>query len=338
MNFARSGPLTKMADSWVMYLNASMQGLDKTVRTLKAHPVRTLRRTAEMLAGPTVLLWLLNKDNLHYQDLNERTKDTYFIIPNLADRDESGNAKTFIKLPKSREWGAIMSATVERGARVLDGESPEEAFRGLEDAFMDSYGLSNPGTENALAPLYYNLATNKDFAGRTIVPQRMQDLEPQYQYDYTTSGISKWIGEKAAEIPLPLPDFVKSPMQMDYLLDQYTGFVGDMVLPMTSGTNKGILETLMSPLERSFTANPLYSSGVTDRFYDELDKATVAARTRNFAEDVPAALQTPEEIYLREMNRAQASMGELRDEEHLLNQADINTKETMKALREKHGL
>lgn len=322
-NFARNGPLVKAVDSTVMYLNASVQGLDKIVRTLKANPGRTLRRAAEMITLPTVFLWFANRNNPHYQELNDRTKDSSYIIPNMADLDEDGNARTFIKIPKSREWGAVMGAVFERAGRLLDGETPEEAFSGLGDAFMDNYGLANPATENALAPLYYNLATNKDFAGRSIVPESMKDLPKQYQYDYTTSWPAKKLGERLGA----------SPKQLDYLFDQYGGFVADIVQPATNESNKSALEIATSPITNAFTANPAYSSKSSDKLYDALDEATAEAKGRNFAENLPAELLTPEEVYQRELSRATTAISDLRKQEHLLNQADISRAERVEQTR-----
>ena len=55
-----------------------------------------------------------------------------------------------------------------------------------------------------------------------LVPTRLQDLPTEEQYDETTDSISKWLGEHT-----PI-----SPYKWNYLLDQYSGAIGDVFLPM----------------------------------------------------------------------------------------------------------
>lgn len=332
VNFSRNGPTTKAIDSWVMYLNAGVQGLDKMARQIKNNPLQTVRRASEIIAAPTAALWLINRGNPHYNDLDNRTKDNYFVIPNAFDRDGNGFAKSFIKLPKSREYGALLGATLERAGRVIDGEAPEEAFRGLKETYISNLGLSNPSTENILAPIFYNIPSNKDFAGRSIVPESMRDLEPRLQYDATTSNMAKGIANITNNVPiinkLPLH---KSPKQIDYLINNYSGIVGDIVQPLTTGQPKTLPEAFkqatIKPLQRKFTANPLYQSGVVDKFYNDLDKATVIAKSENFEKDIPKEAKTPSEVKMSCLNKISKQISELRKREKALLGANITESE-----------
>ena len=215
VNFSRSGPTMKAVDSWVMYANAQVQGIDKMVRQLKSKPIQTLRRAAESVAIPTAILFLVNHGNPNYEDLDDRVKDNYYLIPNLSDKDENGYAKTFIRFPKSREYGVVLGGLLERSAEVLDGKTPDEAFSGYGESLSNSFLLSNPATENIASPVLYNIPQNKSWSGAAIVPEAMKNLEPKYQHDYSTSEIGKNIGNLLN----------KSPKQIDYLIDQYTGIV-----------------------------------------------------------------------------------------------------------------
>ena len=80
-NFSRTAPATKAAENYCAYLNASVQGLDKIARQVREHPILTARRAAEIIALPTLLLYLVNKDDDDYKNLNNRTKDNYYCIP-----------------------------------------------------------------------------------------------------------------------------------------------------------------------------------------------------------------------------------------------------------------
>ena len=100
----------------------------KIARQVKEHPILTARRAAEIIALPTLLLYLINKDDDDYKNLNNRTKDNYYCIP-IGDGD-------FLKIPKSREYGVAMGALLERFFRLAEGEEAESAFKGIGEQFM----------------------------------------------------------------------------------------------------------------------------------------------------------------------------------------------------------
>jgi hypothetical protein len=109
----------------------------------------------------------------------------------------------------------------------------------------------------------------------------LQDLPAEEQYDETTDSLSKWLGEKL--------DI--SPYKINYLLNQYTGGLGDVVLPMLtpeaeSGDNT-LKGNLLAPLKSKFTTDStMNNQNVTD-FYDTMDKLTTNAKSsRATDEDV----------------------------------------------------
>lgn len=316
-NFSRSGPWTKDKDAWVPYLNAYTQGLDKFVRAALGRAGRTGAESLKIAAKtwskivvsvgvPTITLYEINKSNPYYQDLDNNTKDSYFLFPNINNLDASGNAKTFIKIPKPREAG-VFAAALERGLRAMDGD--KQPFKGLQKAFATNFAPQNPLTQNVFSPFLYGLLNNKDFAGRDIVPQSMKNLEPKYQYDANTSAVAKQVGQW----------FDVSPKQIDYLLREYTGVIGQVGLPMTTGqpeTAKDFMSQLfLSPLKQNFTANPTNQSQIITDFYDLMDEATKKSKTRNFEESIPGAYSTPEERMLSGLTKASQQITALRKQE-----------------------
>ena len=322
-NFARSAPATKAAENYCAYLNASVQGLDKLARQLKSHPFTTTRRAAEIIALPTLILWMINRDDENYRDLNDRTKDNYFCIP-------VGGGK-FLKIPKSREYGVAMGALLERFFRLCEGEEAETAFRGIGEQFMTNLAPANPAKDNILKTVFIDLPTNRDFAGRSIVPERMLGLSPENQYDYSTSGAGMALA-KGWNATLGRAFGKVAPIQMDYLLDSNLGFVGDAIIGATTNPKspaelakdlqehpaKTVLLPVFNTLERKFIADPLYQSGVTDSFYHELEQAEAAKNDKNFTEGLAAEVVTPEEKYYSELSKYSAEIGELRKAERAL--------------------
>lgn len=354
-NFSRSAPVTKFFDSFVPYLNASIQGLDKTARQIKNHPFTTTRRALELCTIPTLVLWMINKDDEDYQDLNNRTKDNYFCVPAVAfdfiakplGLETEGK---FIKIPKSREYGVVFGAAFERAMRAwMQGEDIATAFKGLGSQLMTNLAPSNPVTDNIFADIY-DLKTNRDFAGRAIVPERMQGLSPENQYDYSTSGAGRtlaniWnatVGQKFGKV---------SPIQVDYLIDSNLGFIGDAIIGATTQPKSpqqmieeirndpvgAFFAPFLNTLEQKFVADPMYQSGVTDAFYDELNAAEMAKNDKNLVEGLAADIVTPEEKYYSELLKASSEMSELRKQERALmadtSLTDDEREEQVRAIR-----
>ena len=329
-NFSRSAPMAKAAENYCAYLNASLQGLDKMARQLKNHPFLTTRRAAEIIALPTILLYMLNRDDEDYQHLNDRTKDNYYCIP-------TGKG-TFIKIPKSREYGVAMGALLERFMRLRDGEDPETALDGIGGQFLTNIAPSNPFTDNIAKTIFIDLPTNQDFAGRSIIPERLANLSPENQYDYTTSkaGIA---ASKAWNATLGRLFPKMAPIQADYLIDSNLGFVGDMILGSTQQGSKSVGDVLkaviIEPVARKMTADPLYQNGVTDAFYKELSKAETAANDKNLTEGLESRVITPEEKYLSALQASSSEISELRKQEReILSDTTISKQEQEAQVRE----
>lgn len=329
-NFSRSAPMAKATENYCAYLNASLQGLDKMARQLKNHPFLTTRRAAEIIALPTILLYMLNKDDEDYQHLNDRTKDNYYCIP-------TGKG-TFIKIPKSREYGVAMGALLERFLRLRDGEDPETALDGIGGQFLTNIAPSNPFTDNIAKTIFIDLPTNQDFAGRSIIPERLANLSPENQYDYTTSkaGIA---ASKAWNATLGRLFPKMAPIQADYLIDSNLGFVGDMILGSTQQGSKSVKDVLKAviaePVVRKLTADPLYQNGVTDAFYKELSEAETAANDKNLTEGLESRVITPEEKYLSALKKSSSEISELRKREReILSDTTISKQEQEAQVRE----
>lgn len=272
-NFSRGGDITKKADVAVPYLNAGVQGLDKLARQFKNRPIATALKGATTLTVPTLLLNEVNKNNANYKELDNRTKDNYYLFP-----QKDG---TFIKIPKSREYGVIFSSLAERIMRQAAGD--KEAFKGYGGTVATNFAPNNPVENNLLTPATLNLMSNKDFAGRDIVPQYMlQDKRSKYlQYDEKNTEFSKALAAQAKKDGLDL-----SPKQIDYLVKSYTGVIGQLLQPADTKSNtagKGKLGAATSTVTQQFKADPLYSNQSISDFYDNLNAAQTAKTDYNLS-------------------------------------------------------
>ena len=338
VNFSRSAPVTKTLDGWTLYLNAAVQGLDKFGRTIKNAPLKTLGRSAAMISVPYAALMIANWDNPHYQDLNERTKQNYFCIPNYGgEKDAEGNPMTFIKLPVNREYGALLGSSLDVMYGLMNGQSWEEATRGFKETVDNNFNPPNPLNDNILAPLLINLPQNKDFAGRAIVPESLVNVSPKNQQDYTTSGVAKGVANVAnflGDKGLPTPDILKSPKKVDYLIDQYGGYYGQVAQAATGGNvdNAAALghNVAVEPFKQRFTADARFSSGPVSDFYDAKEKALIEKNDAKLEGKETSEGQIKSKVY----NKISKQMSELTKEEKDIQSSNLPKKEKDRKVKE----
>lgn len=351
VNFNRMAQLSALANAWVPYFNAGLQGADRTLRQIKAHPIKTTVRATASVFLPTLLVYLINKDNPHWEDVKDGVKDNYYLLPNYAGAiDIYGYPETFIRIPKSREFGALFSASFERFIRALDESKSDNkslketlptAFDGYSDTLVNSFAPPDILGDNILGSIR-RLGTNTAWHGGKIIPSNLTDVSPEYQYDINTSGIAKEIANKTNKVPF-LPDWAKSPMAIDYLMDSYLGYAGDVMQGLTSGKNKGATENetlknslysgFVQPFKNRFTTDSVYSNYNLDRFYDRKSEVTKAANDRDLRENLPSDYRTPEEKLESDFTAAQKKISDLTKQEKEILNSNATIAEKNKKIR-----
>lgn len=262
-NFKRGGEITKVANKYgANFLNASVQGLDKFVRTFTNLNVKSglklITRVASMGILPTLLNSLLYKDDDDYEKLEDYIKDEYYLIKISDDGD-------FIRIPKGRVLATISSAT----RTILDGvKEGEFDLKSFKDEAIKQLAPNNPLEDNLLAPVM-QVAKNKTWYGTDLVPTRLQNQLPKNQYNEKTDKISLWLGE----------NLNISPIKINYLIDQYSGGIGDVILPMLTPQAENNIIT------DKFTTSSISKNKTVGEFYDALDKYEKLKNDSNASEE-----------------------------------------------------
>lgn len=352
VNFNRSSTLSTLANAWVPYFNAGLQGVDKTFRQIKAHPVQTTARAAVSVFLPTLLFYLVNKDNPHWEDVKDGVRDNYYLIPNtFGPHDEEGNAETFIRLPKSREFGAIFSASFERFIRAIN-ESEENgdslnntmpsAFDGYLETLLNSVAPPDILGDNIAGSLI-RLGTNTAWHGGKIVPSNLEKNSPRNQYDINTSGIAMGIANAAQSLPVA-PGWLESPMKVDYLIDSYGGYAGGLIQGLTSRKNVGsnAKETLMNSLNTGFvqpfknrlTTDSAYSNYNIDRLYDKTEELETVANDKSIDENLPNNFKTEEDVVISAITKAKSEMASITKQEKQILNSPMSITEKNDKIRE----
>ena len=271
-NFKRGGNWTKNLDAnGVTFLNASVQGAVKQIRNIQEAKSQGIKGVTNLavkwsIAGltPYILSQLLWGDDDDYEELSDYVKNNYYLL-------WKNNDGTFIRIPKGRVTSVIQNL-FEQPLDALKGEKidiPE-----FLDLLQTQVLPSNPNENNIFSPLI-DVATNKTWYGGDLVPQRLQSLPSAEQYDESTDSISIWIGQKTGI----------SPIKINYILDQYSGALGDMILPTLTleaeNDSNSFLSNLIAPLKDKFTTNSVTNNQNVSDLYDLDDELTKLSKSAN---------------------------------------------------------
>lgn len=276
-NFAAGGDFTKFLNSHgFTFLNASVQGASQHVRNFREAKQQGLKGYVKVLAKYTVaglpgillnsLMW---DDDEDYEELSDYVKQNYYVVAKTEDGK-------FVRIPKGRT-AAVMQNAMEQMQNLITGDD-EVDFQTFYELFMNNIAPNNPIENNILAPIG-QVMKNEAWYGGELVPTRLQDLPAAEQFDESTDSISKWLGEATNT----------SPYKWNYLLDQYSGGAGDVLLPMLtpeaeSGDNS-LLGNFLAPWKKEITTDKVLNNKNPGDFYDLLDELEVKSNSRNATEE-----------------------------------------------------
>lgn len=270
VNFGRSGSLGKVLNAnYVPFLNPGVQGLDKLVRRVTETKgakewAKLAARAVALGIAPSLLNALLYHDDDEWDDLRDSDKDTNYMF-------KLGNGY-WLKIPKGREL-SLLGITADRVADAVRGEDVD--ILSTINTMGNQVAPANPLTSNIFSALIDSQLLNQDSPGRTwyggdIESQRLQNYAPGERYDSSTDVFSKAVG-KALGI---------SPKKLNYVLDQYSGVLGDFLLPkLTPQAERGMFE-------KAFTVDAMSSNRVSGDFYDEANELKYAKNAGDVASGV----------------------------------------------------
>lgn len=261
VNFGRAGTLGKVLNAnFVPFLNPGIQGFDKMIRrvteTKGAKQWSSLVvRAAALGIAPTLLNALLYDDDDEWEDLKDSDKDTNYLF-----KIKDG---LWLKIPKGREL-SILGMTADRIQDIVNGKDVD--WGDFIATVGNQVAPSNPLRSNILAAWFDTDLFDPSSPGRTwyggdIENQRLQNYAPGERYDSSTDIFSKWVGKQLG----------LSPKKINYLLDQYSGVVGDFLLPLLTP------QAERDPFSKAFTVDSVNSNRLSGDFYDTAEQLTYAA-------------------------------------------------------------
>ena len=260
VNFGRAGTLGKVLNAnYVPFLNPGIQGFDKLIRRVTETKggkewAKLAIRAAALGVAPALLNSLLYHDDEEWDELRDSDKDTNYMF-------KLGNG-VWLKIPKGREL-SLLGITADRITDAIKGEKVD--ILATLNTMGNQVAPANPLTSNIASALFEAQLFDPSDPGRTwyggdIENQRLQSYAPGQRYDSSTDIFSKAVGGALGI----------SPKKLNYVLDQYTGVVGDFLLPLlTPQAERGMFE-------KAFTVDVVNSNRLSGDFYDEADQLTYA--------------------------------------------------------------
>jgi hypothetical protein len=261
VNFGRSGAWGKTINrTFVPFFNPAMQGTDKIIRKFTETKgakewTELVLKVAALGVVPSLANEMIYMNDPEYQMINDREKDVNFIFK-IGDGE-------FVKIPKGRVLSMFGSAA-QRGLRLANGQ--KDAFAGYIKTMSDQVAPINPLTSNIAAPLLA-VGTNKSWFGGRIEPQRLEKYSPSKRYDESTTGFSKAVVGKLGKFA---DKYEFSPKDLDYILDAYSGVIGDFAIPLTTPRAE------RNPFVKAFTIDSVTSNEISQKFYDKLEETKYA--------------------------------------------------------------
>lgn len=252
-NFGRMGNITKVLNRTIIpFLNPSIQGCSKMIRNITS--IRSAREFAALafkaaLVGvaPMVLNMLMYDDDEDYKNLRDTDKENNFLFK-VGD--------TFVKIPRGRV-ASVIGGLVNRGKSTVEGEDADWA--GYVKNIMQQVTPVDSMSRTIFSP-FSDVANNVTWYGSAIEGRQFENTAPKDRYDESTSSIAIAIGKVINY----------SPKKIHYLLDQYSGVIGDFILPATTAkAERGFLSG-------NFTIDPAASNRLSTDFYEMYDKAQYA--------------------------------------------------------------
>ena len=260
-NFARGGSVTKALNRYLVpFLNPSIQGFDKFIRN--ATETRSVKaagslilKAALMGIAPALLNALAYRDDDEWDDIPANTKANYYLI-------NFGNG-IWLKIPKGRAI-AVLSTAAVYGKEKLDGEDVK--FSDVFEVIKSNIAPTDIFNQNIATAWTQAKLTNPDNPGTTwyggnIESDRLQNYRPEDRYDEKTDELSKAIGKL----------FKVSPKKVNYLLDQYSGVIGDILLPLMTPATSAKSKLLAAPMA-AFTIDTTSTNKTIGEYYDLLDE------------------------------------------------------------------
>lgn len=222
LDFSRHGKKGQIANKYIPFFNATIQGTDKFIRTFKDNPMRAILNTVIWIVLPSLGLWAINHDDDWYKELDENTKYTNWAIPLPGG--------THLLIPKPQEVGILFGSGIEAVLNQMTGTDPH----GMKEWARQYFDAMTPGVFPAIVrPLIEWLTDYSFWSGRHLIPAGLKKAPSEMQFTSYTSELAKALGDTwiAKNISIGERHGI-SPVAIDNWISGWFGSAGRFVANM----------------------------------------------------------------------------------------------------------
>jgi hypothetical protein len=294
MPFSQRGTSASLflLSTMVPFLNAQIQGFNVLYKAFRGKGTfqdklrikQKLWQRGAMMFGATMLYALLMSEDEAYQNANddERYNNWFVYVPGV---DEP------VRIPIPFELGIVFKALPEAIVNVMMGDrTAEEAAKALLKMVKNAVPLGPSALPQAIKSPIEVLADYSFYTGRSIVGERLKDVDPSERFNQNTTEIAKMIGKVTGKIPI-LGEYL-SPVQIEYLVRGYTGglplALASMTNPVFGGGGTGGEKPEMRASELPVFGSifqPKDAGGLINRAYKDVESVERAKKTYNKLEE-----------------------------------------------------
>jgi hypothetical protein len=288
MPFTQRGTSSSLylLSTMVPFMNAQIQGLNvlykaftgKSTFQEKLKIKEKLWQRGMLLFGMSMAYALLMSEDEAYQNANddERLNNWFVYVPGI---DEP------VRVPIPFELGIVFKALPETIVNVARGDrTAAEAIKGLGKMVGNAAPIGPSSIPQAVKAPFEVMMDYSFFTQRSIVGDRLKDVDPSERFNANTSEIAKFIGKGTGQIPI-LGEYL-SPVQIEYLVRGYTGSLPLAVASLTNplfGSEAGEKPTARAsdlPVVGSLF-QPKDAGGLINRAYKDMESVNKAKGTYN---------------------------------------------------------
>lgn len=269
----------------VPFLNAMIQSQDRVFREAvirkkyDGNPTALAMKAFLGITVPTLILYLVNKDDEDYKAIPDYEKRTNWHI-------KVGDGQ-FVKIPRPYDVGFVYATMPELFAKYVEDDKGKEFADGMLWTLTQMYGID--GTP-AMMTGWWDLVRNKKWTGAPVVPKALSDVEAPEQYTSNTAETFVRMGEALGI----------SPVKAEHMFKAYTGYLGGYLLwgtdhmlwdnekfgekPDSKASDNVFLRRFLTPDVRPATA-------AMEKFFDLKEKSDKVVSTFRQQVDVRRAIK-----------------------------------------------
>ncbi len=269
----------------VPFLNAMVQSQDRVFREAivkrqyDGNPSGMAMKAFLGLTIPTLILYLINKDDDDYKQIPDYEKRTNWHV-------KVGDGQ-FIKIPRPYDVGFVYATMPEIFFKFLEDEKGKEFSDGMLWTLTQMYGID--GTP-AMMTGWWDLVRNEKWTGAPVVPSSLSNVSATEQYTSNTSETFIRLGEATG----------MSPIKAEHMFKAYTGYLGGYLMWGTDhllwdeskfGAKPDSKASDNVFLRRFLTPDVRPSSSAMEKFFDLKEKSDEIVSTFKQTIDVRRAIK-----------------------------------------------